>query len=366
MPLSLRFLLNAGATTFLLASSLIAQTPVDLRTWTGETYGGAGSANWTVNASGSTVTQTVNGGVTFFIAPERVSSGTFEGELLITAGTDDDYVGFVIGIRPGATTNPASEYLLIDWKLSTQAYNHGGCTPGTTALRGLALSRVNGVPTDDELWGHANLDVAPCSTATDSVTELARAATLGDTGWARRAPYRFRFEFTPTRLRVLVNSVVEFDLNVRVPAGHFGFYNFSQAGVNYRAFTSSCTASANSYGAGHAGTLGIPSLTTSAAPLLGTTIDLLVGNALGSATAGALLFGPEAVSIPSGLGGDLLVLPAISISLAIPSAGASVPLAVPNDPFFCGGLLYLQALHLDGGASQGIAFTPGLELVGGS
>ncbi|MBK9385986.1 MAG: hypothetical protein IPN34_14335 [Planctomycetes bacterium] len=365
MPRSLRFLLHAGATAVVLGSSLLAQTPVDLRTWTGESYYGAGSSNWTVNTTGDTVTQSTNGSVTFFYAPEQSSSGTFEGELTVTGGTDDDYVGFVIGIRPGATTTPASEYLLIDWKQITQSWNHAGCTPSTSARRGLAVSRVNGLPTDDELWGHLNLDVAPCSTASDSVTELARAATLGDTGWGRRVPYRFRFEFTPTRLRVLVNSVVEFDLNVRVPAGHFGFYNFSQAGVNYRAFTSSCTASASSYGAGHAGTLGIPSLTTSAAPLLGSTIDLLVGNALGSATAGALLFGPEAVSIPSGLGGDLLVLPAISISLAIPSAGASVPLAVPNDPFFCGGLLYLQAVHLDGGASQGIAFTPGLELVGG-
>ncbi len=359
-----RFLLHAGSLACALIPSLAAQTPIDLRTWAPETYGGPTGSIWTPSATGDSVVQSVNGAPTFFLSPIDLPSGTLEGELLVN-GTDDDFVGFAIGIRPGDTTNPAADFLLLDWKRITQSWNHG-CTTGTSARAGLALSRVRGIPVSNELWGHVNQDVPGCSTAADSVTELARGATLGSTGWSFRVPYRFRIDFTPTRVRVTVNSVLQMDVTGSFRVGRFAFYNFSQAGVTYRAYTSSCTASASNYGAGHAGTLGIPSLTTSAAPVLGTSIDLLVGNAAGNATAGALLFGIEAASIPSGLGGDLMTFPLLSISLPIPVSGASVPFGVPNDPFFCGGVLYLQAVHLDGGASQGIAFTPGLELVGGS
>lgn len=364
MQCRLSFFVQAGALACALATSLVAQTPIDLRTWSPETYGAPSSANWTPSATGDSVFQSINGAPTFFVSPVDLASGTVEGELSVSA-SDDDFIGFAIGFRPGDTTNPAADYLLLDWKRITQYYNHG-CTPGSTARRGIALSRVRGIPAYNEFWGHVNLDTVSCSTASDSVTELARGITTTDVGWAHRAVYSFRIDFTPTRVRVTLDSVLQIDVSGSFRIGRFAFYNFSQANVTYRAYTSSCIAASSNYGIGHAGTLGIPSLTSSAAPVLGTSIDLLVGNSAGAATLGALMFGYEDVSIPSGLGGDILTLPLLTISLPISNVGASVPLAVPNDPFFCGGILYLQSVQLDSGASHGLSFSPGLELVGGN
>ena len=43
--------------------------------------------------------------------------------------------------------------------------------------------------------------------------------------------------------------------------------------------------------------------------------------------------------------------------------GGQVPMPIPSDHSLCGGIVDFQCLVLDAGASQGIAFSPGLELV---
>ncbi|MBL8901054.1 MAG: hypothetical protein JNM84_25720 [Planctomycetes bacterium] len=359
------------ALTAISAAPLAAQTPIDLRSWTAESYAavsGFPSGAWTVNATGTEVVQGANGQPTFFYAPSDLPSGVIEGEFRVSSGSgDDDYVGFAIGFRPGFSTNPAADYLLLDWKGGTQGFDFGApsCTPGSTAYRGLALSRVRGIPTADELWGHVDLNTVPCSTPADAVTELARGLTLGATSWAANRAYRVRIDFTPSRVRIWIDDVLQFDVAGAFSIGRVGFYNFSQGEVTYRAFTQRCEASSTVYGSGYAGTLGIPTLTTSARPILGTSVDLLVSNAAGVPVPGLLLIGVERLVIPSGFGGDLQTLPWITSSFALPVSGAAVPFYVPLDPLLCGAVLYLQALHLDGGATYGIAFTPGLELAGG-
>ncbi|MBK9387741.1 MAG: hypothetical protein IPN34_23240 [Planctomycetes bacterium] len=351
------------------AAPLGAQTPVDLHSWTAESYAavsGFASGVWTVNASGTEVVQSANGQPTLFYAPSDLPSGVIEGELLV-GGSDDDYMGFAIGFRPGDSTNAAADYLLLDWKGSSQTYDFGApaCTPGTTAVRGLALSRVRGIPTADELWGHVDLNTAPCSTPADSVTELARGATLGATSWVRNTTYRVRIDFTPSRVLIWFNDVLQFDVAGAFSVGRVAFYNFSQGPVTYRAFTQRCAASSTVYGQGYPGTLGIPTLTTSERPILGASVDLLVSNAAGAPVPGLLLIGVERAVIPSGFGGTLQTLPWITSAFALPASGAAVPFYVPLDPLLCGAVLYLQAVHLDGGATHGLAFTPGLELAGG-
>jgi hypothetical protein len=197
------------------------------------------------------------------------------------------------------------------------------------------------------------------------VTELARGATLGATGWTTSRDYLVRIDFTPSRILVWVDTVLQIDVSGSFSIGRVAFYNFSQSGVTYRAFTQSCEASSTVYGTGHPGTLGIPTLTTSARPILGTSVDLLVSNVAGTPVPGLLLIGVERVVIPSGFGGDLQTLPWVTSPFSLPVAGAAVPFYVPLDPLLCGAVLYLQAVHLDGGASHGLAFTPGLELSGG-
>jgi hypothetical protein len=114
---------------------------------------------------------------------------------------------------------------------------------------------------------------------------------------------------------------------------------------------------------GWPGTSGVPELDCVGTPLLGGTIDLHIGNSLGAPTIGVLLIGSESASIPTNLGGTLLVGPSqIIYPLAIPAAGFSATLALPNDCQLLGPIAYAQALEVDPGASHGVAFTPGLSV----
>jgi hypothetical protein len=105
----------------------------------------------------------------------------------------------------------------------------------------------------------------------------------------------------------------------------------------------------------------VPSLGASANPVLGTTINLLAGNSLGAATQAALVIGVQQTSLPF-LGGTLLVVPLVAPPVNVPAGGAQLPLGIPLDDNLCGVPVLVQVLLLDGGASQGVAFTRGLRL----
>src|SRR5262249_29552237 len=64
----------------------------------------------------------------------------------------------------------------------------------------------------------------------------------------------------------------------------------------------------SNYGAGLAGSNGVPALTAESDPVLGVPLTIDVGNSLGSATAALLVVGFTKASLHSSLGGDLLVL----------------------------------------------------------
>jgi len=124
-------------------------------------------------------------------------------------------------------------------------------------------------------------------------------------------------------------------------------------------------ASWNNYGAGFPGTLGIPSLTASADPDFGTTIQVDVGNSLGAATPGLLFAGLSQASIPTSAGGTLLVNFVLMVPLDVPARGESLSASIPSDPSLVGVHVDLQVLELEAGAAQKISFTPGLELTFG-
>ena len=130
-------------------------------------------------------------------------------------------------------------------------------------------------------------------------------------------------------------------------------------------FTGCPIATWTTYGSGWPGTNGIPSSSLSADPDLGASLALDAGNPLGAATIGVLLVGSSRASAPTGFGGTLLVAPFTTPSVAIPAAGLSLPETIPCDCALPGLLLDVQLLLLDPGASKGVAFTPGLELVVG-
>lgn len=150
----------------------------------------------------------------------------------IRVGTDwdDDYIGFAVGFRPGDSANSAADYLLIDWKQGDQTHDFDDTvgTPGATAYRGLAVSRVTGIPTADEFWGHVDFPSNP----NGGVVELARAANLGNTGYLDFTTYEFRIVFLPGSFQLFVDSVLEISIAGSFSNGRFAFYNLSQAGLN--------------------------------------------------------------------------------------------------------------------------------------
>jgi len=221
---------------FLSISSLQA-APVDLSTWTAESYSavaGFPSGLWGVSGGGSTVLQTANGQPTMFYSDFNAMGTNVTGTIQVSTSSDDDYIGFALGFQPGDSANASASYLLVDWKRNQQSYNFAAPsnTPGSIAYAGLAVSRVTGTPTADEFWGHVNFVENPSG----GLTELARGNTLGTTGWARYTDYVFSFNFLPTGLQVSVNGTPELNIAGSFSNGRMAFYNFSQAGVTYSAF----------------------------------------------------------------------------------------------------------------------------------
>lgn len=124
-----------------------------------------------------------------------------------------------------------------------------------------------------------------------------------------------------------------------------------------------CDAYWSNYGAGFPGTNGIPSLTSQTDPVLGTTVTLDLTNSAGTSTIGVVLFGIQRAQIPSGRGGDLLVVPSAAVLFNVPATGLSYSGYVPDDETLCGLKVDAQAIEIDPGAAMEISFTAGLELV---
>lgn len=222
----------------LLVPGLSVAAPVNLNTWTAESYpavSGFGAGVWTVVPDGSSVLQSVNGQPTLFYSDFNAFNTQVKGKIKVGADGDDDFVGFVLGFQPGDTSSSTADYLLVDWKQGTQSFDFGSpsTTPGTTAFVGLAASRVTGIPTADEFWGHTNFS----SHTGGGLVELARGSNRGSTGWVDNVEYEFEFVFTPSNLKVFVDGTLEMDLFGTFSDGRLGFYNFSQSQVTYSAFS---------------------------------------------------------------------------------------------------------------------------------
>jgi Tol biopolymer transport system component len=122
-------------------------------------------------------------------------------------------------------------------------------------------------------------------------------------------------------------------------------------------------ASAANYGAGWPGTLGVPSLTADPVPSYGATVDVDLGNSYGFWTVAFLLVGLTQDSIQTSKDGTLLLDILRPIPFAVGPDGLELSTTIPYDESLCGFEIDLQALELDPGASKGISFTEGLQLL---
>ncbi len=124
----------------------------------------------------------------------------------------------------------------------------------------------------------------------------------------------------------------------------------------------SALASWTNYGAGLAGSFGVPTFTSQAFPAIGSALALDLANSSGVFTAALLFVGTQRAAIHSSLGGDLLLLPTTTLLIVLPPTGTTLTANIPRDDAFCGLVVDFQALELDPGAQKGVSFTQGLEL----
>jgi hypothetical protein len=137
-------------------------------------------------------------------------------------------------------------------------------------------------------------------------------------------------------------------------------------GAVYMVTLADLHASWRNYGDGWPGTHCEPTLVSNAPPVLGTAITLSIGNSLGASTFALIVGGFTKASIPTSAGGTLLVQPPwFTLALPLPAAGLDLDLDVPSDVTLAGLEIDLQALETDAGATKGLSFTEGLELIFG-
>ena len=200
-------------TALTLLSGTVMAGPVDLSSWSAN-----GAGTWILQAGNNAVKQTVNGSPTVFHNNQDSQGKALSGQITVQTGSDDDFIGFVLGYNENDLTNSAADYLLIDWKQRSQSFYGMG-------EKGLAISQVSGVLGNNSgAWSH---DPA------NNVTELQRAATLGSTGWLDNTAYDFDLIFTASLVEVFVNGNKELSITGAFSNGSFGFYNYSQAHVLY-------------------------------------------------------------------------------------------------------------------------------------
>jgi Thrombospondin C-terminal region len=212
-------------------ASLASAAPLDLSAWSTHNFATLAThanGNWQVTGQG--VRQTANGQPSLFLSAAAPSGALRISGQVRSTDADDDFIGWAFGFGGG-------DWLLIDWKQATQTHNFSGGTanntPGSSAQRGLAASRVSGTPTGDEFWGHTNFN----QDAGGGLTELARASTLGSSAYARNTWYSFEILLQADRVQMDVGGVRQFDIAGNFADGRWGFYNFSQPATEYRGLT---------------------------------------------------------------------------------------------------------------------------------
>ena len=202
-------------------------TPIDLSGWTALTLdlpGGQSAGNWNLSGMNTTVTQTINADPSFYLNNEDQTNYEINGTWLVNQSDDDDFIGFVFGYR-----DPGHTYIF-DWK---QAYQN---EPGYgTAQEGFRISRIDAP--DVSLLG-----VADFWSEFDTPYKTILASQYGSgQGWVDFTSYKFALTFEPGSftVRVTQDQAILWEVTVSdaaYPSGQFGFYNFSQANVQYSGF----------------------------------------------------------------------------------------------------------------------------------
>ena len=205
-----------------------AETVNDLSDWVVEDAENT-DAVWNYDVNSNTWLQQLNTTqFTYLYDPEAESIGkAISGTIAVNTNGDDDYIGFVIGYDAGELMSENADYLMLSWKQATQGNLRGG----------MSLYHVKG-SLDKEYRienrvSTNNMDLVPYA------DRLGQAATLHDVGWNDYTPHTFDIAYDKGYLAIFVDDVMQYSLTpgeigkTYFENGGFGFYNYSQNGVEY-------------------------------------------------------------------------------------------------------------------------------------
>ena len=322
-------------------------------------------------AVGSPQFTTAGGSVTGRVS---IFSGKDGSQIRAINGAADSRFGYALA-NPGDLNNDGVSDLVVGAPRHLDAGgNETGCVTAISGVDGSVIYKVFGDKKHDT-FGHSvrsasgDLD----QDGTNDFIVGAPQLTGSDVGYARTisgANGATLYTFTEHSSDPLTKS----DYGVSVAGGDFdgdGRTDVVIGGDNFNGGDGivetwlTVVASWQNYGSGWPGTSGVPSLTPRSTPVVGKSLKIDLADSAGVTTTALLLIGLSAESVPTGKGGTLLVSPLLFIPLSLPPAGVTLSGSIPDDPALYGFHLYLQALELDRGASKGMSFTPGLDLLFG-
>ncbi len=207
------------------SASFATTTPINLSTWTADSYilGGQPAGNWNLSPDNQTVTQTVNADPSLYRNNLNQTSYSMDGSWK-SGGGDDDFIGFVFGYQND------HQFYVMDWKARTQSYRG-------TANEGFRILKIDATSRDDldlyDFWGSNTVDSTVLASLYGS-----------DKGWSANTTYNFHLDFFTTSgeisIQVTDGTTTLWDVTINdttYTSGQFGFYIFSQANVEYSGFT---------------------------------------------------------------------------------------------------------------------------------
>ena len=223
-----RFLTVFGIVALVFAAvGNVNALPIDLSSWSAYEWNFPGyqpAGNWVLSGDNHTVTQTVNADPSVYLNGINQTSYEMDGSWRVTTGSDDDFMGFVFGYQN------SSNFYLFDWKQGNQ--NAGGYG---FAYEGFSIKKISAGSVSDltapDFWvsdGTANTTILDTYYSTSA-------------GWADNTLYDFHLDFQPGVFNIIVSHNGSELWNTTVndasfTTGQFGFYNFSQASVEYSGF----------------------------------------------------------------------------------------------------------------------------------
>jgi len=192
-----------------------------------------GSGNWVPDANGLWITETQNAAPGIVNIEPDAMNKLYKLKFWVQTSWDDDMIGIALWYNSWEFNNTAGyDYLLYDWKQSSQFYN------GNTAFEWTRLWLVqwSSILSFTDYWHFDSL-------VGNGVTEFARGTVYGNDGRADNVLYDLDVLYTPTSLKIWINWVLDIDITpamfaTQFPSGQFPiwwiwFYAISQAQARF-------------------------------------------------------------------------------------------------------------------------------------